>query len=157
MRCGVGQQNATLYFSTDKSTMNRIVAKDYNNKVEVPITTIDTLCDAKKVCLMKIDVEGYEKFALDGAKNVLKNNGLKAVIIEINDSVKYYNINADEIVSIFYKNGFKPYKYEPTTRKLILLDTYNSHQFNTIFIRDVDYVQKRVAGAEKVKIWNKLI
>ena len=61
---------------------------------------------------MKIDVEGYEYFVLQGAKKMLKNKFLRLVIIEtVNDDIenafilagfskRYYDVNNRELVKI---------------------------------------------------------
>jgi FkbM family methyltransferase len=158
LNIGVGNKCTTLYFSIDKNTMNKIVTKKYKNSVEIPVKTVDAICEGMEISLMKIDVEGYEKFVLDGSETTLKNENLKAVIIEINFSNKFYGVENDEVSGILFKNDFKPYKYNPLNRNLEELKTkYNEEQFNTIFIRDLDFVKNRLSESRRIKIWDKLI
>lgn len=154
---GVGDTSSNLFFSTDKSTMNRIVDNKYKNSVKIQVKTIDNICLDQDINIIKIDVEGYEKFVLNGSTNTIKNEKLKAIIIEINDSNKFYGVENEEILEILISNNFYPYKYNPMKRELIKLDTYNKEQFNTIFIRDLDFVINRVNGSSKINIWNKLV
>lgn len=157
LNIGVGNECTTLNFSVDKNTMNRIVNDKYKNSVQIPVKTIDKICKDKNISLMKIDVEGYEKFVLEGSKTTLKNENLKAVIIEINFSNKFYDIENDEVAEILIKNYFKPFKYNPLNRQLTELKTYNKEQFNTIFIRDLKYVKTRIKESKKIRIWNKIL
>ncbi len=152
---GVGNNSGSLHFSTNKGTMNRVVAPGYKNAVMVPVQTIDSLVENEIVSLIKIDVEGYEKFALEGATATLENENLRAVIIEINFSNSFYGVENPEIVAIFQSHGFSPFTYDGTTRTLTALESYNEEQYNTIFIRDLDFVKDRIAKSEKIKIWNK--
>lgn len=153
LNIGVGNINTRLSFSTDRGTMNRIVEKEYFNSVEIPVETIDQLCKGEVPSLLKIDVEGFEKFALEGSAATLSNTRLKAVIIEINFSNSNFGVENDEIVKIMTKSGFSPYKYEPHLRKLTLLKDYNREQFNTIFIRDEEFVQIRILQGDPFLIW----
>ena len=157
LNIGIGDKCSKLNFSVDKNTMNRIVDYKYKNSVQIPIKTVDIICDKKGVSLMKIDVEGYEKFVLQGSKIALKNKNLKAVIIEINFSNKFYGIENEEVSEILINNDFKPYKYNPLNRQLTKLKTYNKEQFNTIFIRDLNFVKNRLTEGSKINIWNKRI
>jgi len=157
LNIGLGNKCSKLNFSIDKNTMNRIVDSKYKNSVQIPVKTVDILCDKIDVSLMKIDVEGYEKFVLEGSKTSLQNKNLKAVIIEINFSNKFYGIENEEVSEILIKNNFKPYKYNPLNRQLTELKSYNKEQFNTIFIRDLNFVENRLIESNKIKIWNKRI
>lgn len=94
---------------------------------------------------------------MEGSKNTLQNKSLKAVIIEINFSNRFYGIENEEVSEILIKNNFKPFKYNPLNRQLTELKSYNKEQFNTIFIRDLNYVESRVMKSNKIKIWNKRI
>ena len=157
LNIGVGNECAILNFSVDKNTMNRIVDAEYKNAVQIPVKTIDSICKDKNISLMKIDVEGYEKFVLEGSQTTLKNENLKAIIIEINFSNKFYGVENDEVAEILIKNHFKPFKYNPLNRQLTELKTYNQEQFNTIFIRDLEFVQNRIKESKKIRVWNKTI
>lgn len=154
LNIGVGSEAGTLHFSTDKGTMNRVVTADYKNSAVVPIQTIDEVVALEPVNLIKIDVEGFEKFALQGASATLENPALKAVIIEINFSNSFYGVDNLEIVALLEAKGFSPYTYDGTIRKLTALESYNAEQYNTIFIRDLHFVEDRIAKSEKIAIWN---
>jgi len=106
---------------------------------------------------MKIDVEGYEKFVLEGSQTTLKNENLKAIIIEINFSNKFYGVENEEVAEILIKNNFRPFRYNPLNRQLTELKTYDKEQFNTIFIRDLKFVESRIKESKKIRVWNKVI
>lgn len=152
---GVGDTNCELLFSNDKNNMNRIVDDNYPNSVKVSVNKIDDFVSINDVSIMKIDVEGFEKFVLQGCLKTLKNKNLKAIIIELNNSGLKYNVDDDELYKFILKFGFKPYSYNPLKRELKLLESYNKSQFNTIFIRDLNFVNKRVQSSESIKVWSK--
>jgi FkbM family methyltransferase len=156
LNIGVSDSDGELFFSTDKGTMNRIVNKNYENLVKVKVSTIDALSENNIPIAIKIDVEGYEKHALMGAQKTLSNHVLKVIIVELNESGVKHGIKDDEIYSEIVKFGFKPFSYDAINRKLIPLLSYNKHKFNTLFIRDIEYVKERVSGSKKIRIKNKL-
>jgi FkbM family methyltransferase len=151
---GVADKSDYLFFSTDKSTMNKVVKETYKEAVKVEVKTIDSLAGSETFNLMKIDVEGFEKFVLNGSSSTLKSDNLKAIIIEINFSNQFYGVENVEILDILLSYGFKPYRYDPTKRELIKLESYNQEQFNTIFVKDYDFVMKRIKESRKIKVWN---
>jgi FkbM family methyltransferase len=156
LNIGVSDSDGDLFFSTDKGTMNRIVNKNYENLVKVKVSTIDALSESNMPIAIKIDVEGYEKYALMGAQKTLSNHILKVIIVELNESGVKHGIKDDEIYSEIVKFGFKPFSYDAINRKLTPLDSYNKHKFNTLFIRDIEYVKERVSCSKKIRIKNKL-
>ena len=156
LNMGVGDRPSELYFSTDKNTMNRIVESSYEHSVQVPVDTLDTICNERRPSILKIDVEGYEKFVLEGAGATLTNEKLKVVVIEINFSNSFYGIENEEVSQILINHGFKPYEYNPFKRQLIELKSYNQEQFNTIFVRDLEFVAERLTKSQGIKVWNKI-
>lgn len=151
---GVSDKNGELYFSTDRGTMDRIVNSTYKNSVSVKVKTIDSILEENVPLALKMDVEGYEKFALEGAHKTLNNPSFKVLILELNNSGKIYKISDQEIYNTVIEFGFKPYSYDATSRTLRELVVYNRHQFNTIFIRDLQFVKSRIKRSESFKIGN---
>lgn len=152
---GVSNANGELYFSTDRGTMDRIVNNSYSNSVVVKVQTIDSLVCNNIPLAIKMDVEGYEKYALQGANNVLNNKDLKVIVLELNNSGKRYNISDEEVYQIVYGYGFRPFIYNPKERTFNRLSTYNKDTFNTIFIRDLEFIKNRVKMSKKINIKNK--
>lgn len=158
LNIGVADKIGSLNFSTDRGTMNRSVSADYKNSVAIPVRTIDNLTEGIGTPIaIKIDVEGFEEYVLAGAKNMLNNPVLKVLIVELNNSGINYGVIDDDIYIQITNYGFKPYHYDPFTRKLIAIDNYNKDSFNTIFIRDENFVQQRMTRSVKIKIRRQLI
>lgn len=151
---GVSNRNDIMYFSTNRGTMDRIVNETYNDKVSVEVYTIDSIIGDKVPLAMKMDIEGYEKYALEGAHKLLKDFNLKVLILELNNSGKVYNIKDEDVYNMVLSYGFKPYLYEPSKRFLTELTKHNQHQFNTIFIRDLEFVEMRIRSSKPLKINN---
>lgn len=155
LQIGIADKEGVLCFSTDRNTMDRIVSPTYKNSIEVPVRTIDDVIEKEMPVAIKMDVEGYELYALNGAHRTLSSPALKVVILELNKSGEKYGVEDEDIFQLMLSYGFKPFGYDTRNRNLIELKTYNVHKFNTLFIRDIDFVQKRLAQSEKIKIRNK--
>ena len=149
---GVSSELRTLKFTTGKGAMNHVSVDENEKCVNSQFDSIDNKCEINKPTIIKIDVEGYEKEVVLGMHATMKNKNLKAVIIECNTQNEKYDYSFSEIEAILLENGFDKYDYNPIKRELIELEVSNS--LNVIFIRDFDFVEKRVKSSPKVKFNN---
>lgn len=148
----LGEHKTTVRFSSNLDAENHVLP-DWEDTSEtlVQVERFDDLCYPVTVpILAKIDVEGYETAVLKGMKQTIADDRLKAIIIELNGSGYRYDFDEKQIHSDLLAAGFKPYYYEPFSRKLTLLETFGAN--NTIYIRDVEFVKKRLQTAEKVRV-----
>ncbi len=88
--------------------------KMFNKCTTVPVHTLDEELkdiDKEKIALVKIDVEGWEKFVLNGAKEFLTNHEpiLMVEFTENNTEAAGYNVL--EIYDIMNNLGYQWYKY----------------------------------------------
>lgn len=147
----VGSQKGCINFTSSFDTLNHVASGEETDVIKVPVDTLDNiLVDQRVPLVLKIDVEGFETEVLKGATHVLQEGGLKAIIIELNGSGARYGYDERSIHDQFLSLGFKPHQYDPKKRMLSIIETFGSH--NTIYIRDLDYVQERVRTAPKIKI-----
>lgn len=154
---GLGSEQAKLRFTSGEDTTNHIIAdgEKCDQIVEIEIDCLDNYSVDRKPLLMKIDVEGFEKEVLDGAKNTLSDLTCKALIIELNGSGSRYNYNEDLIHETLLAYAFRPYSYDPFSRKLEARPSYSDK--NTIYVRDLDFVAARLASASSYKVFNRMI
>ena len=96
-------------------------------------------------------MEGFELQVLKGGAKTLANHQLKAIIIELNGSGGRYGIDDETIHQLLSDAGFLPFRYDPFTRRLTMLNTYNRNA-NTIYLRDVAFVKARVEGQRKILV-----
>lgn len=153
LQLGVGNENTTLRFTKNMDTVNSVsVNQDTNdeNTVLVEVKKLDDIFNDRQPVLLKIDVEGYEWQVLQGAKSIFNNDGLKAVIMEINGSGKSYGIDDNKIHEYMLGLNFLPYGYNPFLKELKPLNTYGDD--NTIYIRDIEWVKKRILSSKKYTI-----
>lgn len=157
MNIGLGSQKQNLYFTSDYDTVNHVVAETEHQSttalIEVKVEDFDSIANKEGMpLLIKIDVEGFETEVLNGMKQALANNHIKAIIIELNGSGERYGFDEKLIHQKLLDNHFLPYQYDPFKRKLIQLEHFGST--NTIYIRDLDFVQNRVENADKISLFS---
>ena len=110
--------------------LGELSKKSYGSKQEetfkVKTTTLDSFYANKNLDVLWIDVQGAERYVLEGAKETLKN--LKAIFIEvsINDGLYQNSIKMDDLNKILFDSGFK----------LILLGTDFNLTGNALYIRN---------------------
>jgi len=143
---GISDAEGELFVTNNMGSMNRVVDKNYGNNCElVQISTLDKLLASEKnISFIKIDVEGYEKNVLLGCEKTLKNPHLNVIIIELNNSNLIYGYDENETITILSNNGFFPYQYIYPDNILVSLEKKNFNSFNTIFIRNINFVRKRL-------------
>ena len=149
----LGNMKDEIHLSSDENCANHVLAEGErsNQSVAVKVSTLDE--ELTQVPFMiKIDVEGYEYPALQGAQNLLKVDDLCSVIMELNGSGERYGFDEREIISMMLDLGFNTYSYEPFSRILTSLGGKNSSNGNTIFIRDLDRVVARISNAPKIEV-----
>lgn len=149
---GVGNKIDTLEFTNNLNCMNK-VNTDPNNKnvTKVEVITLDSCYDPKSTSFVKIDVEGYEKFILEGGINFFSNTKVGALIIELNGSGISFGVQDLELHKMIVSFGFQPISYDPFNRNISLLETYNEFG-NTIYIKDLQDAKQRVSTSPSFRI-----
>jgi FkbM family methyltransferase len=151
---GVGAARGTIAFTSDSDTTNHALAAGEECKalVIVEVTSLDSALHGEDSTLVKIDVEGFETFVLEGAEKTLKNDALNAVIMELNGSGARYGFDESQILELMISYGFRTYSYDPFKRILFNLDGKNLYSGNTLFIRNKSFVEERLRLAPKVTV-----
>lgn len=115
---------ARLAFSTDRNCENSFVDDSYaGRKIYVNVSSIDAECAALQPCLIKIDVEGFERDVLLGAQATLASESLLAIIIEG---------QTPAVNEILRSAGFADVSYEPLRREVLPIAGYTP---NRLWIR----------------------
>ena len=145
---GVGDKSDTLELTNNLNCMNKINTDPNNRDVtNVDVIALDECYVPTSSSFVKIDVEGYEKFVLEGGTNFFSNKYVTALIIELNGSGVLFGVEDNDVHKIIRSHGFKPVSYDPFSRKVSPLKTYNTGA-NTIFVKDIDNAQHRVATSQ---------
>jgi len=153
LNMGLGSSKGILRFSSDRDTVNHVLAEDEeaSSTVEVPVDTIDDIVADVPPLLIKIDVEGFETEVIAGADQTLSNPTLLALIIELNGSGLRYGYDEDALHNKIISYGFTPSSYQPLDR--LLSDVKERGVLgNTLYVRDLDVVNERLQAAPKYKV-----
>lgn len=150
---GLGGAKKILNFTKDLDTINHVVAQKSSRTIEVEVDVFDNLYSLDTPTIFKIDTEGFETEVLKGMSKALQNKELKAIIIELNGMSSRYGYSDDAIHNKLLDHSFRPYIYDPFARHLTPRMGYGSA--NTIYIRDIDHVIKRVRDSRTFTINNK--
>lgn len=83
--------------------------------VEVKVTTLDDYCEQSKISkidLLKLDVQGYEAQVLRGARKMLADNRIHAIMAEICLSQLYIGQSAfSELLGLLEEHGYKMHSF----------------------------------------------
>jgi FkbM family methyltransferase len=106
--CAVGDRAGTVSFSNEKADdTNRVVSSDQG--ISVPVVTLNETLDRSPIALLKVDAEGYEKYILQGAENIVER--VQCIFIEITDSnLVMFGCRSDEILAWLTARGYRLYK-----------------------------------------------
>lgn len=88
-------------------------------KEKVRIVTLDGFCEKnnlKKIKFLKLDVEGYEFDALEGARELLATNRIKYISFEISEiPLKGAGRTAKQIFNLLRSYEYRAYEFDPET------------------------------------------
>jgi FkbM family methyltransferase len=109
----LGGRSAEIAFSDSKlDDMNRVG----EGSMVVPMRRLDDLLGGKgPFALLKIDVEGYEKFVIEGSMNTLRD--VLCVFFEVStDHCASFGYNVAELLSHFEQIGFELFRLKDKRR-----------------------------------------
>lgn len=140
----LGNRNTKCMLTTDLGPENHILVEDEGTSCAVvEIRRLDAI-HLTAPNIMKIDVEGYEYEVLQGAEKTLRSDTLFGIIIETDRTCHRYSRSPQQTKDLLEYHGFKPYRYEPYRKALEPFNGSNVTRKNTIYIRDITYVERRI-------------
>jgi FkbM family methyltransferase len=147
---GVGAKRGELRFLNQSDTLNKVT---FGSQVEgteiITVTTLDENTNSSQSYFLKIDVEGFEYFVLEGAKRLLTSENVLAVIIELNDNCCDFGFTNDQIHNMLTGYGYFPVEYDPDIRVISLLNSFNKRNLNTIYVRDIAKIIERCKSSRR--------
>ena len=151
MNFGLAEKNGTVHFSSNLDVRNHVLLENKENlpSIEINVLTLDNVLEGKSPTIIKIDVEGFETHALIGAKDVINNPSLIAVIIETNGGGERYGKKDNEIHKLLTSKGFNSFEYDPLKRKLKPLQERHRKSSNTLYLKQLDEITRRVSRNNK--------
>jgi FkbM family methyltransferase len=143
----LGPSDGEVKFTIGQDTANRVTTGPDCLVRTVRQKRLDDLVTDQKPTMIKMDVEGYEEKILVGSQAVLSLPSLKLIELEtVNPTIK----------KMLDHHGFTACSYDPFARKLQL--TSLSHcSSNSAFVRDIDFVQRRLSDARTIVVLGRSI
>lgn len=120
---------------------------DKKGSITVELTTLDTILDdLESIDLLKIDVEGYEKYVLEGSKNVLSRTQM--IYFEVcNDFTKHFDYSGLELIKLIQDSGFNLFQINHQLHPKPLLDDFQlfpGQVIDLLGVRDINKLYSRV-------------
>jgi FkbM family methyltransferase len=146
---GVGAKSEILEFTNSLDCMNKVNLDPSNKNVtKVPVITLDEVFHPSNKSIVKIDVEGFERFVIEGGKEFFKNENVEALIVELNGSGSEFGVPDTELDAVIRELGFIAVSYNPFDRSLQKLDGFNNDG-NTIYVKNLITSSERCKSSEK--------
>jgi FkbM family methyltransferase len=115
----VGSDSSLLQFEVrdDSPGTNHISVNSSNQGSYVPSISLDEYCDQlgiSSVDFLKIDVEGMEPNVLIGASDLMKNQSIRAILLEVCPS-NLYQVSSSPayLYETLRQNGYTPFQINP--------------------------------------------
>jgi FkbM family methyltransferase len=146
----LGHERGVLLLTKGRGAYNH-VSREATGSVEVPVETLDEVLKDAAATIIKMDVEGYEKFVIEGANKTLTRPDLQAVVMEIFTNEGRFGYSGDFLLQVMRDYGFEPYRYCPYEREFVSW-AYIGRGDNVVFARDMSWLLDRVKTAPKFEV-----
>jgi FkbM family methyltransferase len=158
LNIGLGSTSGKLKFTQNLDSVNHVAVSTDNDTIDVEVKTLDEVVHAysDKTTLIKIDVEGFETEVLNGATDTLNNKNVKVIIIELIGNGLRYGYSEEKIHEKLLQLGYTSFQYSPISR-ILMPCGHSEKNLNTIYVRDINFVNERIQTARKFKIKDKEI
>lgn len=141
----LGTKKCDVHFTVGRDATNQVVKTAGAYTRLVPQERLDDIVGFASPTFMKLDIEGYEDDAIQGAGAVLGKTSLQAISLET---------VTPQTELILHKHHFRKVYYDPFSRALSPSANYST---NSLFVRDLEFVRARVTRAEKIDVLGLLI
>jgi FkbM family methyltransferase len=117
----VGEQAGQVRFTLDADDTNRMLAPDAaaeSRVVEVPCVRLDEAVGARRYALGKMDVEGAEPLALQGAGRMLREGNPPVWLLELNGLLHAFGWTEERLAGWLDEHGYGLALYDAQARQL---------------------------------------
>lgn len=137
---GVGFLNISDMKSDDE---NRICD---SGPLKVPSITLDLMCQGQKIRLLKVDVEGFEKFVFEGGLRTLENT--EFIYFEVYDAnFEKYGYKTYDLIILLNKIGFNVCRLDGLRQSSININELITECTNFLAYRDLDELRSCIECA----------
>lgn len=153
-RVAVSDRTGTVRFTIDADTVNRIAGQTDAQRAmcDVPCTTLHALFGERAPTLLEIDVEGHEGRVIEGARRLLKDAGLLALVVEEGSG---FGLTPDSrpVRRMLQEHGFAPAIYDPWARRFGAAEgPRGERRENVLWLRDRVELERRVREAPPILV-----
>lgn len=144
----LGNTRGELKFSSHRSDDQNEVTE--SGEITVPVDILDNILPStvSEITLMKIDVEGYEKFVLEGATETMAKTS--CVYFEAWDThYKKYGYEVRDVIGFFRARGFEVFRKDGMSWKRVEEGYQAEYCQNLWAVRDVADFRCRISSEEE--------
>jgi FkbM family methyltransferase len=142
LNCAVGATAGTLSFSDlDADDRNAVIDR---GGLQVRVETLDALLDDRPepIALLKVDVEGFEKYVFEGARRVLERTA--CVYFEADErNYGRYGYSTGEIITMLTQHGFHTVRTSLAGIERVDISYVATGLENLIAVRDPAHLHRR--------------
>ena len=139
-RLGIADKNGVLYLTRNIDVENHLINEKTSDAVEILIISLDEYCKRNsidKIRYLKIDIEGFELAALQGAEGLLRRGAIDVIQLEINNSLLNSGASEEKLISFLDSFGYSLACYNVKKRILEKVE-YDNARENYFAIRSID-------------------
>jgi len=152
----VGASRGTVSFTQGLNTLNHVAPPSETTQArrEIPVTTLDEVLRERCPQLIKLDTEGYETPAIQGAIKTLGQPNLLALIMEFDGHGRRYGFDEAALHARLVGLGFAPSSYRPFERTLNGEPEDIPPTGNVLYLRKnaLDEIRRRVSSANAFEV-----
>jgi FkbM family methyltransferase len=140
----LGDTTGSVYLTDYRADDQNAISQN-RTCVRVPMSTLDQAISARKhIALLKIDVEGFEKFVLEGAKHMLTR--VDCVYFESYDpNFARYGYALGDIVDLLTAQGLDVRRIGPGhSTTLVTAAETDMQPDNLLAVRDLEHLRRRL-------------
>lgn len=160
LNIALGSEPGVLQFTAHLDAVNHVASHTEMSDprcINVPVRTLDEVVGERRPYLVKMDVEGFESEVLKGGRGTLADPALHGILMELNGSGFRYGYDENTLVQAMLQLGFRLSRYEPFRRKVESQPMNRIGGGNVLFLRHLDEVGDRVAGATPIDVRGRLV
>ncbi|MBR8829288.1 MAG: FkbM family methyltransferase [Gomphosphaeria aponina SAG 52.96 = DSM 107014] len=146
----VSDRVGTIHLNLPESdSMAYISLENSVNSIEVATDTIENLLRQESIenlTLAKMDIEGAELLAFQGANSLLTHHRPYVWILEINDCVNNFGYQKEDLVNLKKNYEYSIYQYSRNSNSLnpLSLDNKKGNNILAIYDQALDFVKERL-------------
>lgn len=123
----------SFYEFPDRDGENSLVPLSGTKEITVDVVTLDEMCQNVRPKIVKIDVEGYEREVLEGARHVIFDNNA-SIILEYNRHVLLRKKeNFDDLLKMLTREGYKMRMVDEAGMRIGNSDIRDHHDLHPFF------------------------